>query len=65
LIVFEVFFYRAGKFEGGSGLAWAWAGLLVLVSVAIWRWFGKGFLAVLLGQVGLFTAITFYRMCRK
>lgn len=53
------FFYRVGQFERGSGVAWA--GLSVLISVAIWGWLHGGMVAVLLGQVGLFAGITFYR----
>ena len=49
-----VLFYRAGEFEGSSGLVWA--GLSILISVAVWRWLHGGVIAVLLGQVGLFDA---------
>ncbi len=62
LAVCAVFFYRAGEFENTSGVAWA--GLSVLISVAIWQWLGGGFLAVLGGQVGLFVAIMMYRAHR-
>jgi len=58
-----VFFYRAGEFEGVSGVAWA--GLSILISVVIWHWLHGGFVAVLLGQIGLFAAITLYRSRRK
>jgi hypothetical protein len=56
LLACAVFFYRAGELEGGSGVAWA--ALSVLVSVAIWHWLNGRFIAVLLGQVGLFAVIT-------
>src|SRR2546425_859324 len=59
LLACAVFFYRAGEFEGSSGLAWA--ALSILISVAIWRWLHRRFIAVLLGQVGLFVGITLYR----
>jgi hypothetical protein len=59
LVACAVFFYRAGEFEGSSGMAWA--GLSVLISVAIWRGLHGGLIAVLLGQVGLFAGITLYR----
>jgi hypothetical protein len=36
-----------------------------MVDVPLMSWFGGGFLAVLLGQAGLFGGITFYRMRRK
>ncbi len=63
LLVCAVFFYRAGKFEGSSGLAWA--GLSVLISVVVWSLLHGGFIAVLLGQVGLFVGITLYRSRKK
>lgn len=63
LLACAVFFYRAGEFEGSSGLAWA--ALSLLISVAIWRWLHGGFIAVLLGQVGLFAGITLYRSRKK
>ena len=63
LVVFAVFFYRAGEFEGSSGLVWA--GLSILISVAIWRWLHGGVIAVLLGQLGLFAGITLYRSHKK
>jgi len=63
LLACAVFYYRAGEFEGSSGLAWAaWS---ILISVLIWRWLHGGFIAVLLGQVGLFAAITLYRSWKK
>ena len=63
LLACAVFFYRAGEFDGSSGLAWA--ALSILISVAIWRWLHGGVLAVLLGQVGLFAGITLYRSWKK
>ena len=57
-----VFFYRAGEFEGSSGVAWA--ALSILVSVAMWQWLRGGFVAVLLSQIGLFIGITAYRCAR-
>jgi len=59
VLVCAMFFYRAGRFEGNSGLAWA--GLSVLISVAIWRWLHGGPITVLLGQVALYAGITLYR----
>jgi len=58
-----IFFYRAGEFEGSSGLAWAAVSLLI--SVAIWQWLHGGIIAVLLGQAGLFVGITLYRSRKK
>lgn len=63
LLACAVFYYRAGEFEGSSGVAWA--GLSVIISVAIWRWFHGGFLAVLVGQAGFFAGITVYRARKK
>lgn len=59
LVVCAVFFYRAGRFEGNSGVAWT--ALSVLISVVIWGWLRGGFVAVLFGQAGLFAGITVYR----
>jgi hypothetical protein len=59
LTVCAVLYYRAGEFDGSSGLAWA--AMSVLISVAIWCWLHGGFIAVLLGQIGLFAGITLYR----
>jgi hypothetical protein len=62
VVVWGVFFYRAGQSEGRSGVMWA--GLSVLVSVATWQGLGGGFFAILLGQVFLFAGITVYRTLR-
>lgn len=59
LLACALFYYRAGQFEGSSGIVWA--ALSVLISVVIWRLLHGGMLAVLLGQAGLFAAITLYR----
>ena len=63
LLACAVFYNRAGEFEGSSGLAWA--ALSLLISVAIWRLLHRGFIAVLLGQVGLFAGITLCRSRKK
>ncbi len=63
LLVCAVFFYRAGEFEGTSGVAWA--GLSVLISVVIWRLLHGGVFAVLFGQLGLFAGITLYRSRKR
>ncbi len=49
LVVCAVFFYRAGEFEGSSGVLWA--ALSASISVVVWRWLHGGFLIILLGQV--------------
>jgi hypothetical protein len=59
LLAGALFFYRAGEFEGSSGVAWA--GLSLLISVVIWRVLHGSALAVFLGQLGLFAGITLYR----
>lgn len=58
-----IFYYRAGEYEETSGLGWA--ALSILISCVIWLWLHGGFLAVFLGQVGLFVAITLYRCVRS
>ncbi len=63
LLASAVFFYRAGEFEGSSGLAWA--ALSIFISIAIWQWLNGGFVGVLLGQIGLFVGITLYRSRKK
>jgi hypothetical protein len=63
ILACAVFYYRAGEFEGTSGVAWA--GLSVLISLGVWRWLHGGFVAVFLGQLGLFAGITVYRARKK
>jgi hypothetical protein len=62
-VVFAIFFYRAGEFEGSPGLLWA--ALSVAISLFIWQWLGWGLLAMILGQIGLFVAIGVFRVVRK
>jgi hypothetical protein len=63
VVVFAIFFYRAGEFEDAPGLLWA--ALSVLVSVLVLRWLRWGMLGLLLGQAGLFVGIAAYRVIRK
>lgn len=63
VLVCAIFYYRAAELEETSGLLWA--GLSILVSCVIWLWLHGGFVAVFLGQVGLFVAITLYRCSRS
>jgi hypothetical protein len=63
MIVFAIFFYRAGEYDDGSGIVWA--ALSVAISLVIWQWFRWGLLAMILGQVGLFVGIGVFRMLRK
>jgi hypothetical protein len=62
-VVFAIFYYRAGEFDGGPGLLWA--ALSVAISLLIWQWLRWGLLAMILGQIGLFVAIGVYRVIRK
>ena len=63
LVVFGIFFYRAGLFDGGSGVLWS--AISVAVSLLIWQGFGWGLLAMLLGQFGLFVVIGVFRATSK
>ena len=63
VIVCAIFYYRAGEYENSSGLVWC--ALSVAVSLVIWLLLRGGFLWIVLGQVGLFVAITIYRVWRK
>ena len=63
MIVFAIFFYRAGEFEDSPGLLWA--ALSVIISLAIWQWLHWGLLAMVLGQVALFIGIGVFRAIRK
>ena len=63
MIVFAVFFYRAGDLEGAPKIFWA--ALSVAISLAIWQWLKWGTLAMVFGQVLLFLAIGFIRALRK
>ena len=63
LVLFAVFFYRAGVFEDGPALAWA--ALSVVISLLIWQWLGWGLVSMIVGQVGLFVGITVFRGMRK
>jgi len=60
---FGAFFYRAAEFENESGLLWC--GLSLLISIAAMFFLHWGLLGVVLGQVGLFAAITIFRISRK
>jgi hypothetical protein len=57
------FFQRAGEVDGYSGVVWG--GLSVLVSLTVWLGLQGGFFGILLGQIGLFVAITLYRVRRE
>jgi len=63
MVVFAIFFYRAGVFDGGPALLWA--ALSVLISLLVWQGLGWGLVAMILGQVGLFVGIGVFRVIRK
>jgi hypothetical protein len=62
-VVFAIFFYRAGEFDGGPGLLWA--ALSVAISFLVWWWLRWGLLPMILGQLGLFVGIGVFRVFRK
>jgi len=63
IVVFAIFFYRAGVSEDSPGLLWA--ALSVAISFLIWQWLGWGLLGMILGQIGLFFGISIFRVIRK
>jgi len=62
-VVFAIFFYRAGEFDGAPGLLWA--ALSIAISLLIWQCLHWGLLAMLLGQAALFVGIGVVRVIRK
>ena len=63
LVACAILFYRAGEFEGSSGILWA--AVSVLISVVVWRWLRWGWAGIIVAQVPLFFAIGVYRASRK
>jgi len=63
MVVFAIFFYRAGQFDGSPGLLWA--ALSIAVSFLAWQGLKWGLIGMLLGQIGLFVGIGIFRVCRK
>jgi hypothetical protein len=63
LIVFAIFYFRAGESEGSSGIVWSAAS--IAISMVIWRIFGWGWFGILIGQIALFVGITIIRIIRK
>jgi len=63
IIACAILFYRAGEFDGSSGILWTV--LSIAISVVVWRFFGWGMFGVLIAQIGLFVGITLFRMLRK
>jgi hypothetical protein len=63
LVVFAVFFYRAGVFDDGPALLWAV--LSILISFLFWQWLQWGLMGMILGHIGLFVGIGVVRVVRK
>jgi hypothetical protein len=69
MVVFAIFFFRAGYlekrrgFENSTGLFWA--ALSLVISLLMLQWLKWGLLAMILGQIGLFIGITVFRYTRK
>jgi hypothetical protein len=63
MVVFAIFWYRAGEFDGGPGLVSA--ALSAAISFVIWQWLHCGSLVMILGQVCLFVGIGVFRVVRK
>ena len=61
--VFGAFFWRAAQFENAS--CWLWGGLSLAISLVMLHWLGFGPLGIIVGQSGLFFAITLFRVLRK
>jgi hypothetical protein len=59
MVVFALFFYRAGKSENSPGLLWA--ALSILISLLISKWLKWGLFAMLLGQIALLIGIAIFR----
>ena len=62
IIVSAIFFYRAAKYDGSS--AFLWVVLSVAISLLLRTLFQVGVVGIILGQVGLFLGITFFRFTR-
>ena len=62
IAAFAAFYYRAAEFENES--TWIWCGLSVAISAVAFLWLHCGWLGISLGQVGLFTGITIFRILR-
>jgi len=63
IIASAIFFYRAVKYEGSSAVLWVV--LSVVISLLILNLLRLGMVGIILGQVGLFLGITFFRIIRK
>jgi hypothetical protein len=63
ILACAAFFYRAGEVDGYSGVLWG--GLSILISLAVYLGLNGGLFGIVLGQLGLFAAITLYRVRRE
>jgi hypothetical protein len=63
MVVFAIFFYRAGVFDNSPGLLWA--ALSVVISFLTWQWLHWGLLGMILGQIALFFGIAVFRVIRN
>ena len=63
IILSAIFFYRAAKVDGSSSVLWVV--LSVVVSLLLLTMFQLGVMGIILGQVGLFLGIAFFRIIRK
>ena len=63
LFLCAAFYYKAAEFEDAPRLLWA--GLSVLVYLVTWMLLSWGLIGCLVGQVGLFGAITLVSVIRK
>ena len=63
LLLCAVFYYKAAELEDAPRLLWA--GLSVLVYLVTWMLLSWGLIGCLVGQVGLFGAITLVSVIRK
>lgn len=63
IIAAAIFFYRAAKYDGSSAVLWVM--LSIGVSLLLLTLFRFGGVGIILGQVGLFLGITFYRIIRN
>jgi len=63
IILSAIFFYRAAKIDGSSAVLWVV--LSVVISLLLLTLLQLGVMGIILGQVGLFIGITFFRIIRK
>jgi hypothetical protein len=63
MVVFAIFFYRAGVFDDGPALLWAV--LSIGISLLVWQVLKWGMAGLILGQIGLFVGIGVVRVVRN